>query len=366
MSTHRYTALFLPTTTGATVLQPDPAVITLMAPAVTVVRGTVTLQPDPAVITLTAPAVTILSGQLLQPDPAVITLIAPAVTVLRGPVTLQPDPALITLVAPPVSLFVPQVVQPDPAVLMLVAPEVTVLRGPIAVQPLPAVLRLFATAPSLAIGTAAQLAAPGVVTRVGYVASIASTLGSHDLPVQSASLTLRNQLLWSLQHPGQPLPVASAFFDELAVQVPNAARWIPIILMHVSQPWFLSLRQVITYTSGLVSQSTLASVQGWQWERNTGPERDTMSLRGRAGAQPYPLYRQVTLTSGVRQRYRDHSGRQNLRMAIGKLVEGLSWAAAYPRPGDEVQYGNDPKFLVGSVTYIFGDDRYIHITSFDL
>jgi hypothetical protein len=131
-------------------LTPDPAVLTLVAPSPTLAFGAIVLTPDPAALTLSAPPVAVSLGSLtLTPDPAVLTLAAPSVAVSLGGITLTPDPAVLTLSAPTVTLSLPLTLTPDPAVLALVAPAVTVDLLALTLHPSPAVLTLVAPSVSL-------------------------------------------------------------------------------------------------------------------------------------------------------------------------------------------------------------------------
>lgn len=116
-------------------LTPDPAVLTLVAPAPQI---EIQLNPTPAAMPIVAPEPTI--EITLNPDAVAIPLIAPAPTIL---LTLNPDPAVVTLVAPDPSLLIQ--LNPDPAVITFVAPNISIGSGEeIVLTPDPAVIELIA------------------------------------------------------------------------------------------------------------------------------------------------------------------------------------------------------------------------------
>lgn len=157
-----------------TVLTPDPVVVSLAVPAVTiglgaltiapdavaavvavvaptVVLGGLTISPDPVTVLLTVPPVTIQAVLTIKPVPVAVSIAVPDPNILLGPLALTPDPVVVQLVIPAPSVQKVLRVLPDPVTVSLSVPDPRILKSlsllpdPVTVDllvPTPAVLRI--------------------------------------------------------------------------------------------------------------------------------------------------------------------------------------------------------------------------------
>jgi hypothetical protein len=118
-----------------------PAIVRLVAPAITIIASATVIDLQPARVNLSVPDISIDPGiTIIELEPAILILLSPAITVLPGNVEIDLLPAMLHLIANGLTPFIGNLIDLEPARLNTTVPEISIQLGISYIDLLPAIL----------------------------------------------------------------------------------------------------------------------------------------------------------------------------------------------------------------------------------
>lgn len=187
---------------------------------------------------------------------------------------------------------------------------------------------------------------------------VCEDLGNAIIPLSPVYLAqLYSPTLGFLTMPAQAIQgnaKAQGQTEDWSASIPNAAQYLSAIADYVADANSeLIVLQKQPYADGSFCLDTLLRAPLTGWERNRGPNKYVITLRGRKASAYEPPTTHALPAVIQENTTTDATISNSIRVPLDLTI----------RPGDRVTYGGYLNFVVDRIAYVLAAQRYMQLTS---